>query len=199
MNRIIRSVIMITGIVGIMLFLVFSKTGSKEANSSNPVVVPSEETTEASEQLEETPSEEEIYVYIDVKGEVKQPGVYKMTNGKRVQDVIEQAGGLASNADPHSINLAQKLVDEMVVTVLPIGEAGASGAMPNGESNSKIKVNQAAVEELQKLPGIGESKANAIVQYREENGPFQAISDLQNVKGIGEKTVEGFESEVQVP
>ncbi|MFC0522541.1 helix-hairpin-helix domain-containing protein [Pontibacillus salicampi] len=141
------------------------------------------------------------YVYVDVKGEVDKPGVYKMEEGKRVKDVMERAGGMTEQADPFSVNLAQKLLDEMVITVQVKGGGGEVQSQSSSTSSvkGKVAVNQATVEELQTLPGIGESKAAAIIQFREENGPFSNIDDLTSVSGIGEKTVEGFAELVQVP
>lgn len=142
------------------------------------------------------PTEEPILV--DVKGQVKNPGIYSLKPGDRVNDVIALAGGLREEADEIQINLAQKVFDEMVIFVPKKGE---SPALPETGSTSaqKVRINQASKEELTQLNGIGPSKASAIIQYREENGPFQTIEDLLNVSGIGEKTLENFKDDIQVP
>ncbi|MFS0672874.1 helix-hairpin-helix domain-containing protein [Ornithinibacillus sp. 179-J 7C1 HS] len=146
------------------------------------------------ENLEEN---EAISAVVDIKGEVIRPGVYEMEPNARVKDVIDIAGGFTEDADQNYINLAQKVIDEMVILVPRIGEEG--GTTEDSPENSKIRINYATEEEIQKLPGIGPSKAKAIVQYREEHGYFQSIEDLLGVSGIGEKTLEGIQEEIQVP
>lgn len=139
-------------------------------------------------------------IYVDIKGEVKNPGVYEMDAEERVIDAIETAGGFTNNANESLVNLAQKVHDEMVIDVLPVGDNGTP-ALTNGQhtDTSKIRINQATVEEIEALNGIGPAKAEAIVQYRDENGPFQQIEDLLEVSGIGEKTLESLEDDIQVP
>ncbi|MEF2291997.1 MULTISPECIES: ComEA family DNA-binding protein [Virgibacillus] len=139
-------------------------------------------------------------IYVDIKGEVKNPGVYEMDAEERVIDAIETAGGFTNNANESLVNLAQKVHDEMVIDVLPVGDNGTP-ALTNRQhtDTSKIRINQATVEEIEALNGIGPAKAEAIVQYRDENGHFQQIEDLLEVSGIGEKTLESLEDDIQVP
>lgn len=134
-------------------------------------------------------------VLVDVKGAVNNPGVYRLGGDARVQDAIQKAGGLSVDADPTSVNLAQKLADESVVHVARQGEEGVtinSGDQSGGTTSqtNKININRASASELTAIPGIGEKKAQEIVAYREANGPFKSIDDLSNVSGIGPKTVE---------
>lgn len=150
---------------------------------------------------EEVETIEPMKVIVDVKGAVARPGVYEVDEGSRVIDVIEKAGGILENADVNQINFAETLKDEMVVYVPKIGEemnqsqtVSSSGA----SHNDKIRINYATSEELQKLTGIGPSKAEAIISYREENGPFQVEEDLLNVSGIGQKTFEKIKDEITV-
>lgn len=136
-------------------------------------------------------------VVVDIKGQVQNPGVYEIEGSSRVRDVVQLAGGFTKSADQNFINLAQKVFDEMVILVPEIGQEGSINV---GESqSSKIRINYATVEEIQKLPGIGPSKANAIVEYRDAFGYFQQIEDLLGVTGIGEKTLEAIKDELQVP
>ncbi|MGI8316079.1 helix-hairpin-helix domain-containing protein [Halobacillus mangrovi] len=147
-------------------------------------------------------SSEENGIKVDVKGEVNQPGVYEVKSEMRVDDVIQLAGGMTDKADPSSVNLAQKLIDEMVIHVYSSESVTSDGAsekprIPN--SNDQVVLNQATVEEIQTLNGIGPSKAEAIIQYRQENGPFKTVEDLVNVSGIGEKTIENIKEDIRVP
>ncbi len=126
---------------------------------------------------------------VDVKGAVRKPGDFEMKSGKRVNDVVQLAGGFSKGADVNSINLAQVLVDEMVIYVAKVGEE-ALPVVSNEKEDGKIDINRAEDTELETIPGIGPSKAGAIIAYREENGPFSSIDTLVNVPGIGQKTLE---------
>ncbi|RKO61011.1 helix-hairpin-helix domain-containing protein [Caldibacillus debilis] len=144
---------------------------------------------------------------VDVKGAVKKPGVYTASRSDRVLDLIERAGGFAEDADREKINLAQKVADEMVIYVPKIGEempdfsGGTAGTGANGGEGGgaeKVNINTADESLLQTLPGIGPAKAKAIIEYREENGPFRSAEDIKNVSGIGEKTFEKIAGHISV-
>ncbi|MFQ5875970.1 MAG: helix-hairpin-helix domain-containing protein [Dehalococcoidia bacterium] len=123
-----------------------------------------------------------------VTGEVVNPGVYTLPlAADRIADAIEAAGGFTQNADVDSLNLAAKLTDGQQVRVLALGEAG-----------SDININTASLELLQTLTGIGPVRAQAIIDYREANGPFRRIEDILSVQGIGEKTFEAIRDQITV-
>lgn len=148
-------------------------------------------------------NDESKYVYIDIKGAVRSPGVYKLPLDARVQDVVKTAGGLTEEADSSKLNLAEKLKDEMSIYVYKKGEQGSETSSSGGEqagetAEEKININTASTSDLQTVPGIGESKATAIIEYREKEGLFQTIEDLQNVTGIGEKTIEKLKEYLDV-
>ncbi|MBC1374118.1 ComEA family DNA-binding protein [Listeria sp. FSL L7-0091] len=155
---------------------------------------------------EEKPEKEEVklsnYVYVDIKGAIQTPGVYKLPFDARVQDVVKIAGGLTEEADSSKLNLAEKLKDEMSIYVYKKGEEGPALQESNIEETTgvsqKININSATKADLQQVPGIGESKATAIMEYREKEGLFQTIEDLKNVSGIGEKTVEKLKEYLDV-
>jgi competence protein ComEA len=132
---------------------------------------------------------------VDVKGEVKHPGVYVVKKGDRVIDVITKAGGFIDGANEQAVNLSAHLKDEMVIFVPKDGEQIVDSQW-SSESEDKIDINKAKASLLSTLPGIGEAKANAIVQYRRENGPFKSIEDLLNVSGIGAKTLNKFRDQI---
>lgn len=146
----------------------------------------------------------EPYLFIDIKGAIKQPAVYQMNDGDRVIDVISRAGGFTKQADETAINLAQKLQDEMVIIVPKEGESLVESAVSttdvvNEDDGNKVKVNEATIEELETLNGIGPAKAQAIMAYRDEHGPFQTVEDILEVSGIGEKTLDHFKDDLIVP
>lgn len=151
----------------------------------------------SSEESTEINEKDGIYVYIT--GQVKNPGVYQVEKDARLYIVIEMAGGFTKNASKKSLNLAEKVVDGQQINVLSKAEykrlgrnetAFADGAGRNDNSNEnsvdKININTATASELMSLPGIGQSKADAIINYRAENGNFSKIEDVMQVPGIKE-------------
>jgi competence protein ComEA len=143
-------------------------------------------------------------IKVDVKGNVKKPGLYEAAEGERVADLIQKAGGLTENADETRINFAQRVSDEMVIYVPEEGEELSGGIEPaqtisaaSGE-DGMVNINSAGSEELQNIPGIGPSKAAAIIEYRETEGPFQSLEDLMQISGIGEKTFEKLKSHIKL-
>lgn len=148
----------------------------------------------------------EIVIKVDVKGAVVRPGLYMAKPDDRVLDLIEQAGSFTEEADQNGVNLAQRVEDQMVIYVPTIGEEATSVNTTSSLGNSggtvaqdgKININQATAAELETITGIGPSKANAILQYREENGTFKSIEELKNISGIGDKTFEKLKDEITI-
>jgi len=142
-------------------------------------------------------------IYVDVKGAVEQPGVYEMTTENRVKDVIEKAGGLTKDADQSQVNLAQKVHDEMIIMVPELPDlnvdSGQTADTVSSNIDGKVRINYATQDEIETLPGIGPSKAQAIIQHREEFGLFQTVEDLLEISGIGEKTLENMKDNIQIP
>lgn len=199
----------IIGIISILLILViilFIWNNKKEAKEEiTTYEIKKEKKVETKEAIEE------ILYKVDIKGEVNAPGIYTLSSNARVIDVIEASGGLTENADTSVINLSKKITDEMVIIIYsrdqvnnfeetkkmekylqekceePDENSLRNGACisNNEQITGKINVNTATKEELMSLNGIGESKAENIIVYREQN-PFQTIEDLLNVPGIGE-------------
>ena len=179
------------------------------------------------EKKEETIEKVEEYM-VDIKGEVNNPGIYKLKKGSRIIDVVGEAGGLTESADTSVINLSKKITDEMVIIIYSRQEVEnwvatkqqeeylqkkcllkEEGQVENNacieektESEKKqpsamVNINTATKEELMTLSGIGETKAEAIISYREKT-PFQKIEDLKNVSGIGDSTFEELKSNITV-
>jgi competence protein ComEA len=149
-----------------------------------------------------TPTPAPMRVY--VSGAVRQPAVYELPPGSIVQDAVDMAGGPASEADLDRINLALELRDQQQVYVPFQGEADSRPAVSGGEPGSTaaagglLNVNMATPTELEALPRIGPTMAQRIVEYREVNGPFAAIEDIQNVPGIGPATFEELKGLITV-
>ncbi len=149
-------------------------------------------------------------VIIDIKGAVINPGAYKLKSDKRIYDAIRVSGGLSKDADTTLVNLSKKLKDEMVIIIhtkeqvdeytnkeptiiykeveCVCPELKNDGCVIEETPSDEIKIslNNASMEELMELPGIGESKANSIIEYRKQVGGFSTIEELLEVKGIGE-------------
>ncbi|EGP5279728.1 competence protein ComEA [Enterococcus faecium] len=147
-------------------------------------------------------------MYTDIKGSVKDPGIYSFSSEERVYDVLKRAGGLLEEADSDRINFSAKIEDQQVLYIPAVGEelpehldqlASSEGKQSTADSEpSKININTASPPELQQIPEIGSVKAQEIIRFREENGSFQKVEDLQEISGIGEKTVEKLKNFVTI-
>lgn len=161
-------------------------------------VAPEEEV----EPAESKPVEPELFM-VDVKGEVHVPGVYELPADGRVKDAIAMAEGLTDEANELAINFAQKVEDQMVIYVPHIDDdAGTPEIAVAGAGSDSgelvVNINTATEQELMTLSGIGQAKAQQIIQYREENGLFDVPEDLMNVSGIGEKSFETLKDSIKV-
>ncbi|MDQ0429993.1 competence protein ComEA [Planomicrobium stackebrandtii] len=150
-----------------------------------------------SPQQTETPETENPEIaatlMIDIKGQVANPGVYELPAGSRMQAAIDAAGGFTPEADSRAINLALIVVDETSLYVPAAGEEAVVPATAQAASaggSSVININTATEAQLMELPGIGPSKAAAILAYRDEAGKFKTPEELTEVTGIGDKTFE---------
>lgn len=165
---------------------------------------------DASAQVEEgEPAASPDLIYVHVSGCVNVPGVCSVPEGSRVADAVDAAGGFSEDAARDSVNLARIVEDGEQIVIASIAQAasaeqGALAGIPSEGSRAqssaagKININTASASELQALNGIGESKAEKIVAYREENGFFKSVDELKNVSGIGEKTLENIRGDICV-
>lgn len=154
---------------------------------------------ESEGEMSATRVEENERMMVDVKGAVKHPGVYEVDEGERVIDAIKKSGGFTDEADVDRINLSERVSDEMVIYVPEIGEEISFGqSEPDKDGSEKIDINEADTVLLQTLPGIGPTRAEAIIEYRNENGPFTSIEELMKITGIGEKTFEKLKDRITV-
>ena len=212
----------ITGIIITILliipFIYFFVTKDKTKKVKKEVVV--------DEKLEKKEEKEKTTIFkVDIKGEVNVPGIYSLSNDSRVIDVIEKAGGLTEQADTSVINLSKKINDEMVIIIYSEEEVrdfektkeiekqvetkclqkdenslknDACITTNNNNPIGKININTASKEELMTLNGIGESKANDIIKYRETNGNFETIEDIKKITGIGDNVFAKIQEDITV-
>lgn len=159
---------------------------------------------------------------VDIKGQINKPGVYQIEEGTRIYEIIELAGGLLSTATTENINLSKKASDEMVIYIFSKEEfakqnmcevknktsAEISEEIKNKKSiieeekelkqDLKISLNQATLEELMTLDGIGNSKAENIIKYREEHGGFKDLEELKEISGIGDSIYEKVKDKIKL-
>lgn len=220
-NKIIASAFVTVLGVSLFVFVYFFNI-SKAKAESNSVVIEKKEVSSSSNNTNEILIDS---IKVDIKGEVKKPGMYQIKKDSRVQDLISLAGGLTQNADTSVINLSKKLYDEMVVIIYSKNEVKdfleikeketvnntkckndeilhndvcISNSTDNTKTSNKVNINNASVQDLMSISGIGESKARAIVEYRNQNGLFRDISEIKNVSGIGEALFEKIKSNITV-
>lgn len=203
-------------ILGISLIIVLATTISSIIYFYEPKKEKKIEKVAVEKIKKETKKEDTEKLYmVDIKGEVISPGIYELSSTSRVIDVINKAGGLTDIADTSVINLSKKIEDEMVIIIYSEYEVNnwlktkqdedylqekcqnsedskiendaciSDNAIENNET--LININTATKEELMTLSGIGETKALAIISYREKT-PFTSIEDIKNVSGIGDST-----------
>ena len=123
---------------------------------------------------------------VEVKGEVNNPGVVTLKWEGTAEDAIEKAGGLTETADTQSISLMEQISPDTVLVIPSIQE-----------TKDLVSINNASLEELDTLPGVGPSIAQRIIEYRKEQ-PFTSLDDLKNVKGIGDKTFEKMKEQISL-
>ena len=133
------------------------------------------------------------YLYVEMKGEVRLPGIYKVEEGTRLYEVVRLAGGTTETADTTRKNLAAPVIDGGTYLFPERSEDGSSVPEDPGDEKDPVSINTASKDELVSLPNIGPATAENIIAHREEHGPFAKIEDLLDVSGIGEATLDGLE------
>lgn len=210
-KRIIIVIISVLVLIGAICYyiLIYQKDDLEEVDilESNPIT-------------EETIDDSNKFI-VDIKGHVKNPGVYSFMESEnaRINDLIAKAGGLLKDADTSMINLSKKLEDEMIIIVYSKSEINnyvktqddlkkkleiceknlKNDACINNkvETSGKVNINEASISELENLTGIGKSKAEAIVEYR-KNKKFNSIEEIMNVDGIGENIFANIKESITI-
>ncbi len=191
--------ILIFTIIAIIVIIIVIKNNLQneddyELNYENFVVSSDNEVQKTEEKMEN----QDNLIKIHITGEVNNQGVIELKAGDRIIDAIEKAGGLTDLADTSKVNLAYSLSDGEKIYIPSINDEEGINFIETENKNSKININTATLEELDSLSGIGESIAQSIIDYREENGKFQTIEDLKNVSGIGEAKFEKIKENITV-
>ncbi len=192
-SKLIFKILVILGIIIVSAVVNFRQNHSDEIDL-NKVDSGSETTSQ------QTANSEKYYV--DISGEVKNPGVYQVKKGTRLVDLIEKAGGLTQKANLDAINQASFVEDGSKI-IIPSKDGSSESSGETGETSSgitatgKVNINQASQDELMTLPGVGAVIAQRIIEYRSANR-FGSIEDIKNVKGIGDATYEKLKDLIAV-
>ena len=187
--------------IAVVLVMVAALTAGRliEAAAANDFEMVPSSASDAAPTPDEFNSRSET-IFVHVSGAVANPGLYEVAKGARVADTIQAAGGLTEEAAPDSVNLA-RVVDDgeqiRVATQVPSGESGGgvatdAGMQADSAAGMPVNINIATKEQLESLPGVGESTAAKIVADRQANGSFKTIEDLKRVSGIGDKKFESL-------
>ena len=193
-NRLYRKGLVVVLIIAL---LVMAAVGIKLSDKDEEIVFAGNENLEGENQetqeSQDTKEEHISHMYVDIDGEVKNPGVYQLKDGDRVNDAIIMAGGLTDSAFTKNLNKARKLTDGEKIYIPKEGE---ESEVLSGDSNL-ININTASANDLMSLPGIGEVYAQRIIDYRNEK-PFDSIEEIKNIEGIGEKKFEKLKDLIKV-
>ena len=209
--------------LGISYYAYAYKTND-EFNVNEQNLEVGENETESSEETEEN-NQDLGRIVVHVSGAVNNEGVFDLEENARVADAVEAAGGVTENAYMKDVNLAEPLEDGMKVYIPTKEEvekqnqgestnyiSGTSSSNNTSSStqrsvasktginnnNSKVNINTASIEELDTLPGIGETTANKIINYRNENGKFKSIEEIKEVSGIGDSKYEQIKDLIEI-
>lgn len=192
--------VIVMGVIGYNLMTTGIEDSTQTDTTEETLWQKDSEVTVKADQESEVSSQTKVVLYADIKGAVKEPGVYEVTENMRVTDLIQVAGGVLKEADPNQVNFSQLVTDQAVIYIPKKGEEVPVALTENqstskqegvaSKSEGKVNLNTATKEELESVSGIGEKKAEAILAFREENGSFKTVEDLSNVSGIGVKTVD---------
>lgn len=214
-------ILIILVIVLITFGILYLKSGFKELkkNDTESIFVENTENTDISNETtnnnvknnsssvnskEVTIPVKDKSIVVEIKGEVKRPDVYTLSENAIVKELIEAAGGLTENANLSNINRAKKLQNHELVYITNKNDITKEGNIPNTESNTSqgisnniVNINTATLDQIKTLNGIGDSKAKSIIEYREKNGGFKSKEDIKNVSGIGEKMFERIKEQIE--
>ena len=200
-------------IVSIFLYKQKSSNAFKEEYMTEIFEEESNDNMEYTETLEEDTTiinEDSIdrnKIIVEIKGEVEKPDVYQLEEGSIIKDLIDMAGGVTEEADLSRINRAEELLNHELIIIGNINDETESSVVQNNSTyssngnnsdkgNTLININTEDLEQLKEITGIGNIKAQSIIDYREANGGFKSLEELKNVDGIGDKTFEKIKEQI---
>lgn len=215
-NKKIIGLVIITIIIFIVSIFLYKQKSSNAFKEEYMMEIFEEESNdnmEYTETLEEDTTiinEDSIdrnKIIVEIKGEVAKPDVYQLEEGSIIKDLIDMAGGVTEEADLSRINRAEELLNHELIIIGNINDETESSVVQNNSTYSSngnnsdkvstlININTADLEQLKEITGIGNIKAQSIIDYREANGGFKSLEELKNVDGIGDKTFEKIKEQI---
>ncbi|WP_302632459.1 ComEA family DNA-binding protein [uncultured Clostridium sp.] len=215
-NKKIIGLVIITIIIFIVSIFLYKQKSSNAFKEEYMMEIFEEESNdnmEYTETLEEDTTiinEDSIdrnKIIVEIKGEVAKPDVYQLEEGSIIKDLIDMAGGVTEEADLSRINRAEELLNHELIIIGNINDETESSVVQNNSTYSSngnnsdkgstlININTADLEQLKGITGIGNIKAQSIIDYREANGGFKSLEELKNVDGIGDKTFEKIKEQI---
>lgn len=187
-------ILVIATILGLIIYGRFVKS------QENSII---ETPTMTTADVTDKPEDKNSVLMCHITGEVNQPGVYEFQEGSRLKDIVALAGGLTENAYTDELNLSMRITDEMKIKIRNIHEidtkevSNSDTGSLDAPNQNLININTAEKSQLMELQGIGEKKAEQIIEIRQQ-APFQKVEDLMNVPGIGPKTFENLKNDITV-
>lgn len=202
-------------IIFIISLLTYGKTKNKvfkdeymknifvEAEDTDEVMSNNNETVEGNNvTLQQSVKVDERTIVVEIKGEVIKPDVYTLKEGSIIKDLIDMAGGLNEEADLSNINRAKELQNHELIVIGNINNKNevqdSVSQISNNIDDGLISINTANESELKQIPGVGDIKAKAIIEYREVNNGFKDLDEMKNIDGIGEKTFEKMKDNIKL-
>lgn len=169
-----------------------------ESGGSETQIDLAAESVRGSDETEEEQTEARTEIYVHVCGEVLEPGVYKLPEGSRTVDAVEAAGGLSGEASEEGVNLAGPVTDGMQIVIPSKTEAEEAAKQMAERDAGLVNLNTATKAQLMELPGIGESKAEDIIRYRETTDGFRTIEEIMQVPGIKDAGFQKIKDRIKV-
>lgn len=210
-NKIIVFIIIILIIVGYLLYNKFNKDKFEVYTADRDFILYGTNTVQ-NQTIQNDDKSIKNKIVIHIEGEVNNKGIVKIEEGGRIIDAVNEAGGFTEYADTSKINLAYLLKDGQKVVIPSINDIDFENEFVSDNSGDEviqddksihdnsgvINLNTATIGDLQTLPGIGESTAKKIIDYREENGNFKSVDDIKNVSGIGESKFNAIKDMIEI-
>lgn len=191
-------------VLALTALLIVSGCSGKEGESLEELSVSDKEKTEEEQSAPEEQKDPAETVYVYVCGAVNAPGVYELKEDARVFEAISLAGGMTAEAAPEAVSQARTVADGEQIYVPTVQEIQMQGAgvedivTGNADVSGKVNINTAGKEELMTLTGIGEAKAQSILDYREKHGRFGSIEDLMLIEGIKEGVFNKIKEDITI-
>lgn len=204
-TKLIIAAIVVIFLVGLLIYSMKFKTSKQSFESETSGFIRINNLEKSDNMNEESHESQPETIKVDISGEVKMPGVYELSRDSRIHDLIKLAGGVTESANLNATNQSRALKDQDKIIIKSMMSASSESSetddnktQDSTKESGKIDLNTASESELQGITGIGQKKAQRIIDYRKKHGNFSSIDDLKNVTGIGDKFIESIRADVKV-